>query len=299
VNQLSVKPEMLKKLLHPEDASRVFTLLGCPPSAKEARSIEYRIIRPDGRLAWIHSVCKLQHDLNGTPLGVVGTARDVTLQKENEESLRAAIADREALLRGIRRRVQSCLALVISMIELQTETTPEEARVKLRELESHARTMAFAQEILTVSGGNKERIDFGAFLAMLSQRLKVAVAGDNAIALEAAPSDLALDADTAVSCGLIVSELVTNALRHAFPGNKCSEPGEINCRVRVGMRREGNIYTLTVSDNGVGLPGDPDWRTKPSLGMKIVDMLGRQLGGHMEVHRAGGTEFKLTFCEEH
>ncbi len=292
LSQLSLSFETLKQLVHPEDRGRFLALLGEKAAADRPGAMDFRIIRPTGDIAWIHTVWQMQHGLDGRPSGVVGTARDITERKRTEAELRRALGEKEALLKAIRQRVGNTLALVISMIELQTERMPEQARGKLRELQTHARTMAVAQEVLSRSG-QTGKVNFGAFLAMLADQLRAAVADNESIALEAGAPQVALDGDTAVQCGLIVSELLTNAFRHAFPGGK----GKKACRVSVGMRREGNLYTLTVSDNGIGLPSDREWRAKRSLGLQIVDMLGRQLGGQIELQRSRGTEFKLTFRE--
>jgi PAS domain S-box-containing protein len=292
LSQLSISLETLKQLVHPEDRERFVAALAQKQSGDRPGTMDIRIVRPDGDVAWIQTVWQVQHGLGGGPSGVVGTARDITERMRGEAQLRGALGEKEALIKAMRQRVRNTLALVISMIELQTERMPGEARGKLRELETHARTMAFAHEALARSA-QVGKVDFGAFLAMLADQLRAAVAGNESIALETGAPEVALDVDTAVQCGLIVSELLTDAFRHALPGAR----GRKACRVSVGMRRKGNLYTLTVSDNGVGLPSDREWRSKRSLGLQIVDMLSRQLGGQIELQRSRGTEFKLTFRE--
>jgi two-component sensor histidine kinase len=97
--------------------------------------------------------------------------------------------------------------------------------------------------------------------------------------------------DTAIPCGLIVHELVANALKHAFPGGK---PGEIHLDLRAD---ENGRYTLRVRDNGVGFPEDVDFRRVESLGLRLVNMLTQQLDGVIELQRNGGTTFTITFAE--
>jgi len=101
---------------------------------------------------------------------------------------------------------------------------------------------------------------------------------------------VSLDIDLAVPCGLIVNELVSNALKYAFPGGRTGE-------VRVGLARDGRNYVLTVSDDGPGLPPGVDFRDTPSLGLQLVNLLVSQLEGTIELDRSKGTMFKIKFAE--
>jgi two-component sensor histidine kinase len=99
-----------------------------------------------------------------------------------------------------------------------------------------------------------------------------------------------------VPCGLIVNELVTNALKHAFPNNKPGVAGEEICKITVSMQEMDGIYTLIVADNGVGLSKDIQWESSTSLGLRLFRMLGEhQLGGKITLDRTKGTQFKLVF----
>ena len=112
-----------------------------------------------------------------------------------------------------------------------------------------------------------------------------------AIALKLNADHITLGVDTAIPCGLIVHELVANALKHAFPGR---EQGEIH----LDLRANGDgRFTLRVSDNGMGFPEDIDFRRVDSLGLKLVTILARQLDGGVELQRTGGTTFTITFTE--
>ena len=101
------------------------------------------------------------------------------------------------------------------------------------------------------------------------------------------------------SSGLVVTELLTNALKYAFPnGQPRTERGETECSIGVEFRADGERFTLLVADNGVGLPPGLDWTTTPSLGMQLINVLARhQLGGQVDVDTRAGTTFKITFTE--
>jgi two-component sensor histidine kinase len=102
--------------------------------------------------------------------------------------------------------------------------------------------------------------------------------------------------DSAVPCGLLITELVTNAFKYAFPtGQTCA--GAAGCEIAVSAAWDGATYTLTVADNGVGLPAGLDWTKTKTLGLLLVKMLGHnQLQGEIELDRTGGTTFRLQFA---
>ena len=103
-----------------------------------------------------------------------------------------------------------------------------------------------------------------------------------------------MDLDSAIPCGLIANELMINALKYAFPPSRRRETSA--CQISVTAAWDGAAYTLTVADNGVGLPADLDWATTRTLGLRLVRMLGQhQLGGELELHGVHGTRFSLRF----
>jgi two-component sensor histidine kinase len=109
-----------------------------------------------------------------------------------------------------------------------------------------------------------------------------------------------LGLDEAVPCGLIVNELVTNALKYAFPDGKPGVPGAAVNEIVIRLSIVGATCILSVSDNGVGLRPDLDWKTTPSMGLRLVRMLGEhQLDGKIELDRSSGTRFTLTFDLRH
>jgi two-component sensor histidine kinase len=109
-----------------------------------------------------------------------------------------------------------------------------------------------------------------------------------------------MSVDKAIPCGLIVNELVTNALKYAFPKDLTGlgKPVRSGCEIRVAFESQDDEYVLTVSDNGVGLPPDLDWRTAKSLGLQLVNIWATyQLGGSLKLDTQSGTAFKITFAE--
>ena len=171
------------------------------------------------------------------------------------------------------------------------------AVAQFRELEGRIRSMALVHETLYQSA-SLARIDLQDYLETLVAQLRAALAPPGDIRFSVAAAGVEMGLDIAVPCGLILNELITNALKYAFPGGQ-PRPGEQACEITVSAEWDsgGGVYTLTVADNGVGLPADLDWATTKTLGLRLVGLLGQyQLGGQIELDRARGTSFRLVFA---
>jgi two-component sensor histidine kinase len=136
------------------------------------------------------------------------------------------------------------------------------------------------------------RVDFADYIRRLTANLfHTYQTGPVAVSLRVDVKNVYLTVDTAIPCGLIINELVSNALKHAFHGRA---EGSITIR----LQRDGAAHVLTVSDDGVGLPPDVDPWTTETLGLQLVSTLTRQLGGSLAVIREKGTQFELRFVEQ-
>ena len=220
---------------------------------------------------------------------------DITQHKQIEEELRRSLAEKETLLREVHHRVKNNLAAIISLLELQQDRSDHpHIRSVLMEMGNRFQSMALVHEMLYRSTHINE-IDLSAYLQTLTGHLYSAFNPDRSIRIRIAADDVRMNLDTAIPCGLIVNELVVNAFKHAFPAD---QPRSSTTVDEITITAESNqlTYTLTVADNGVGLPADLDWTTTRSLGLRLVRMLGQhQLQGTIELDRAGGTRFTLRF----
>jgi two-component sensor histidine kinase len=137
---------------------------------------------------------------------------------------------------------------------------------------------------------NLASVDMGEYTRNLVSDLQRSHSiGERAVRLRLDIEDIPLGITEAIPCGLIINELVSNALKHAFPKGRAGE-------ITIGLQRGGaNQVTLTVSDNGIGLPEQVDFRKSPSLGLTLINSLVEQLGGTIELDRSGGTAFTITF----
>jgi len=226
-------------------------------------------------------------------------AFDITARKRAEEALQASLAEKEVLLREVHHRVKNSLAAVIGLLALQRQAIDNSTvTAVLEDLSSRIKAMALVHERLYRSE-NLSRIAIQDYLKALISHLRTSFGSRGNIRCTIAADGIEMDLDTAVPCGMIVNELITNSLKHGFPGDK-PRPGASHCELTVSMEWDGTTYTLVVADNGVGVPADLDWVATKSLGLRLVRMLGQhQLQGHIELDRTNGTRFTLTFGSRH
>jgi PAS domain S-box-containing protein len=226
---------------------------------------------------------------DGSVMGASFFSRDITERKKTENSLRVTLEEKKVLLKEIHHRVKNNLMIISNLLYLQSSYIKDkESQDIFKESQNRARSMALIHERLYHSADLK-RMDFGDYIRSLSTELLHTYEVDpGLIKLKINVEDIFLDINTAIPLGLIVNELVTNSLKHAFPeGNS----GEIN----VDFHPVDDHYEFTVKDNGVGFPEDLDFQNTDSLGMQIVNSLTDQIDGEIELDNNNGTEFKISF----
>ncbi len=205
-----------------------------------------------------------------------------------EEKLRASVAEKEVLLREIHHRVKNNLQIISSLLSLQaSHVTHADTVAMIHDSQHRIRSMALVHEQLYRSS-DLAQIDFPAYVQQLVAHLQYAyVQSDIQLTthLDSAFSDL----DTALSCGLIVNELVSNALKHAFPDGRS---GEVQIKFQIGNP---GPHILVIQDDGIGIPEDLDLQTTDSLGLQLVNSLVHQLEGTLELSAVAGTTFTIRF----
>ena len=225
-------------------------------------------------------------------LGCVITLTDITEQKQTEELLKTSLAEKEVLLREIHHRVKNNLQVISSLVSLQADNlTDERTRAELNDVRDRVRSMALIHEKLYQTS-NLRQLNFAEYTASLLHFLwrSHGILAEK-VCLTLALETVALSIDAAIPCGLILNELVVNALKHAFPNKNGGE-------VTVGLQYDPatDAVCLRVHDNGVGLPAGLDWRQCKSLGLHLVRILAGQLHGTVETETGTGTEFRVVFC---
>jgi len=205
------------------------------------------------------------------------------------EVVKASLREKEILLKEIHHRVKNNLQITSSLLRLQASRIPvAEAQQFLRESQDRIRSMALVHEMLYRSD-DLARVDFAAYTRSLVQQLMRSYGVDvRRLAHVVEVEDILLGIDEAVPCGLIINELVANALKHAFPADRAG-------RIWVRMGAEDRRFILRVGDDGVGIPDRIDFRESQTLGLQLVRTLTDQLEGTVTLDRAGGTHFTIIF----
>jgi two-component sensor histidine kinase len=228
---------------------------------------------------------------DGQPISMMASFIDITERKQAEEQIKASLREKEVLLKEIHHRVKNNLQVIASLLYLQSKNIQDKATRELfSDSRNRVKSMALVHETLYQSG-DLSRLNFAAYIRNLVALVFRSYRGKSGrITSTVNVSDVSLSIEAAVPCGLIINELVTNALKYAFPGRT----GEI----RVEMQEEHEAHVvLIVSDNGVGFPKDLDFRETGSLGLKLVNSLVDQLDGTIGLQNDNGTTFTIIFTE--
>jgi two-component sensor histidine kinase/PAS domain-containing protein len=226
-------------------------------------------------------------DWRGRTVSRVVVLRNVTDRKRSERFKRS-LQEKELLLQEIHHRVKNNMQIISSLLNLQSFYVKDKQYMQLlNECKNRIQSMALIHEKLYQSE-SLTSIDFNTYITDLVHALfRTYNVNPENISLYV-KGDISLEIDTAIPCGLIINELVSNALKHAFPDGK----GEIT----IIFQSIGESAQLVVKDTGIGLPEDVDVTSSESLGLRLVTILARdQMGGEITVDRHGGTTFCITF----
>ena len=307
VSEWTSNADFLKDHMHPEDRERIVSAFFKTAEERAPSELEYRMVAADGRIVWFHNMLRVpEEDLEGSEL--IGIMLEITERKEAEEAIRRAnedleqrvqertielqkmLTEKEMLLKEIHHRVKNNLQIISSLLSLQKNYVKnQDGWHVLNESQNRVFTMALIHEKLYKTNDLSE-IDFSAYIVDLGATLFESYGiGPDRVKLSVQSAE-ALNIDTAIPCGLIVNELVTNALKYAFPDGRSGE-------ITVSLTRNNGQFSMIVRDNGVGIPNDFDLRKTNSLGMRLVYTLTSQLRGTMDLERSPGTVLHIVFPE--
>ncbi len=249
-----------------------------------------RNYRKDGRAFWNEIRISPVTNAAGEVTHFIGVQADITPRREAEQRVERSLREKEVLLKEIHHRVKNNMQIISSLLSLQLEhITSAETRDLFLQSQNRIASMALVHEKLYQSN-DLARIDFADYVRELTDNVVGSQVGAAPVqfCLEAGPVHLGID--TAIPCGLLINELVSNAYKHAFaPGTG----GTIT--VRLHATADGLL--LEVQDNGKGIPAGVDLRSTGSLGMQLVFTLVQQLRGSLEVSGPPGTLFRLQLHE--
>ncbi len=257
----------------------------------EGENVNFEAIRQrrDGSLIHV-SVLGSPIIVDGQVIAIYAIYRDITERKRSEEKIKASLREREVMLREIHHRVKNNMQIISSLLRLQSKQIKNKKILDIFNVgQDRIRSMALIHESLYQSK-DLSRINFADYIERLTTHLfSMYRIGMERVQLKVNVNKVFLNINQAIPCGLIVNELVSNSLKHAFPNG---QEGEIS------VRMNGNNWgktSLIVKDNGVGFPEDLDFQNTETLGMQLVTDLVSQIEGNIELSREKGTEFKIAF----
>ncbi|MDI6644205.1 MAG: histidine kinase dimerization/phosphoacceptor domain -containing protein [Methanobacteriaceae archaeon] len=223
---------------------------------------------------------------------ILGSLLDITQHKKDQNIIKQSLEEKELLLKEIHHRVKNNLMIISSLLSLQSRYIDNQEQMEvLKESQSRANSMALIHERL-YQGSDLKHINFGDYIQKLAPDIFHNYSStDTQINLKIDAENLMLDIDTAIPLGLILNELLTNAMKHAFPQ-------DIKGEIMVKFYQEDENYILRVKDDGKGIASDLDPETIDSLGMQIINNLTRQINGKLEITNSNGACFQIRFSEE-
>lgn len=241
----------------------------------------------------------------GSPNAWCLVITDLTEQKKNEEILaseRLARSIKEQTAENLRKkeihhRIKNNLQVISSLLDLQAEKFENErVREAFRESQNRVVSMALIHEEL-YKGEGTDTLDFSTYLQKLAENFfqTYSLSSKNIRLCMSLEENAFFDMDTAVPLGIVVNELISNSLKHAFTEK---QEGEIRiklCREERNCEMQKSLFSLTISDNGKGIPEGLELECVESLGLQLVSALVDQLDGQIELNRPNGTEFRITF----
>ena len=227
-------------------------------------------------------------------------SQEIDERKKAEEKVKASLEEKEILLKEVHHRVKNNLQVVSSLLFLQsTHLKDQDAQKLFIDSQNRIKSMALIHEKLYQSE-NISKISFNEYVKSLLEHLNASYQEiSQFVKTKINIEDLHLNLDMAISCGLIINELITNAYKYAFPFVWMSER-EVGYDPTIkitGKRISDKEYQLSVLDNGIGIPFEVNFEKSESLGLKIVNLMAMQLSGNLELKRDKGTEFIITFTD--
>jgi PAS domain S-box-containing protein len=277
------------EITHPEDRELDWTAFQNVVNGKSPNyRLEKRYIRKDGEIVWVNVNMTVIRDGAGKPVHTIAAIEDITDRKRAGDQVKASLHEKEVLLKEIHHRVKNNLQVISSLLNLQSHRIHDPKDVDAFNASmDRIKSMALIHDKLYRSE-NLASIYFPGYVSDLVRGLVANYSTGKGIELDLRVDPISLNVDNAIPLGLIVNELVSNALKHAFSGGKQG-------KVVIGLHIEGSDAVLVVSDNGIGFPDGLDFANTESLGMQLVVTLVEQLEGTITLNGNQGTEFRIAF----
>lgn len=249
---------------------------------------EFEMVRKDGSRFIASFNGKVGRDPNGQFLQTHCIMEDITEQRRAEERLKSSLQEKEVMLREIHHRVKNNLQIMASLLRLQSESLDDPAALAaFEQSRQRIRSMALVHEELYHSQ-NLAQVDLASYLQKLGAYLHSAYGSGPAVEILVEAEQVHVSVEKAIPCGLIVNELVSNAMKYAFEGRARGT-------ITIQLRTRGDELLLRVADNGVGLPAGLEIERSETLGLQLVSILAHQLEGELQLEDAPGAALRLVF----
>jgi len=289
-NEIVGKPLNESGIIILEDIEKQREKLAIILEKNDIQSFEVRIMDKNGNIRWVNvKITTIKR--NDNVFFILIIASDITATKQFEKELKDSIREKEVLLQEIHHRVKNNMQIISSLMNIQTRYLDDEESINvLKESQNRVKSMAIIHEKLYRSK-DFSKIYFIDYIENLVWDLFYSYSvkkGTIEPVLDI--DDIKLNIETSVPCGLIITELVSNSLKYAFPDNQ-------NGEIFVSLKIRGDEYELIIRDNGIGFPDNIDFRSTDSLGLQLVNSLTDQIDGKIEMKNDNGTEFKIIFKE--
>jgi len=272
--------------MHNEESRKILNDL---ISGNELKQVEWILENKDGKKI----IFRVRPSLIKTKTSVIGILlimEDITELKNVENSLKYSLKEKEVLLREIHHRVKNNLQIISSLLSLQRLQVedPQTADI-LWECQGRVRAMAMIHENIYQSQ-DIGRINFKNYVEMLLYDIfNLYRVNKKSVILEMRIKGVKMGIETAMPCGLVINELATNSIKHAFPQG--------NGIIKIELKTDDDAHILIIEDDGIGLPENLDPQKSKKLGLMVVNTLVNQLNGEMEIDRTNGTKFIIKFSE--
>jgi PAS domain S-box-containing protein len=276
-------------LIDPNDRQQVWDNIQKSLNDKTPFKLVYKINTLDSKEKIVWEQGRGVFSTKGDLIALEGFIADITETKKAEEEIKRSLEEKNVLLQEIHHRVKNNMQIISSLLSLQSRYIEEKNTLNvLKESQGRIKAMAMVHEKLYQSD-NLSSINFADYIRSLMMEIESSYhVNKSLLKTEINIEDVYLDINTAIPCGLIINELISNIIKHAF---KEGEEGSI----KVKFYRKSNEYILSVQDDGIGLPSNLDFKNTTSLGLNLVNALVTQLAGTVEINRNNGTQFVIKF----
>ncbi|MEG3892609.1 PAS domain S-box protein [Microcoleus sp. Z1_A1] len=289
--ELYADPLKMMEWVHPEDKILLEEAMGRVLQG-ESTNTEYRIFLPEGTIRWVCDRAFPIYDESGKIYRIAGIGEDISDRKLTDARIQAALREKEVLLKEIHHRVKNNMQVISSLLQLQAQYIEDEATLTLfEESQTRIHSMALIHEQLYQSE-HLDRIALSPYVENLVANLYQSFGcGNTSIKFNLKVDPIYLNIETAIPCGLIINELVSNSLKYAFISSLAGE-------IYINFHEINNSqFHLTIQDNGRGFPANFDWENTETLGLRLVKMLAYQLEASIAIDSQRGTCYSLIFQE--